>query len=108
MPAIIDKEQVASMFAALGAAALSDEPFPAMPVTSAEEYQLALLACYVLVRMARVVPTEKLLEQLRNADTVAPMTDPSAWLRNRDAVSQDRQVVEAAHRLVSVGDALRK
>lgn len=72
------------------------EPFD---VSTREGYQQAVFACYLIARMVRVIPTEKILAAIARADSVGAILDPTAWMRNGDKMLEDRAMVEAVERV---------
>lgn len=68
-----------------------------------DDYQAAVIACHVAARMLAQHPIDKLLEAIERADSIGPILDPSLWMKKRDAMNDDREVLRAARKLAEIG-----
>jgi len=60
-----------------------------------EDYQPALIQCWLLAKMTEEIPTSEMLSLMSAADTIGPMLDPTMWMQKADAMAEDRKIVEA-------------
>lgn len=63
------------------------------------EYQNAIKTCAMAARIMATLEIDKLLESISKADAVAPLVDPTLWMQKRDAMLQDRELLNAARPL---------
>ena len=65
-----------------------------------EEYQLAVIACGQCAGLLAAHDVRGLIKAISRAETVGPMLDPTAYIRNRDKMLQDKELLEAALPLI--------
>lgn len=70
------------------------------------EYQAAVRGVALLVGIVQQWDLPKLLEAIEHADAVGPLFDPTAWMRKREALEQDRELLKAALPLWKLGREL--
>lgn len=70
------------------------------------EYQSAVRGVALLVNIVQQWDLPKLLEAIEHADVVGPFFDPTAWMRKREALEQDRELLQAALPLWKLGKEL--
>lgn len=92
-------ELATAAWAHLVVAAQTVDDMPPIDTSTREGHQTAVLACYLIARMARVVPTDTLLAAFARADSIGAILDPTAYLRNGAAMLQDKAMVEAVDRV---------
>jgi hypothetical protein len=76
-------------------------------MTTKDEYREQVLMCWHLAMMAQTIDTTKILEGIANAESLGPLLDPTAWIRNNRAMEEDKKIVEAVARLRGAYIALK-
>jgi len=75
---------------------------------SKEEYQAAVHAAALAAQLLAEHPLPKLLDSIGTADAVGPMFNPTLWLEKRDAMLQDKRLLEAALPLHKLGKEMKQ
>lgn len=73
---------------------------------SSEEYQAAVHAAALAVRLLAMHDIPKLLGAIERADATGPFFNPSLWMSKREAMMQDRELLRAAKPLHDLGKRL--
>lgn len=71
-------------------------------------YQDALFTCVICAKMLAEHDLAELIAAIGTADAIAPLIDPTLWLRKRDAMNEDLEVFRAAQALRAIGVKLKE
>jgi tRNA U34 5-methylaminomethyl-2-thiouridine-forming methyltransferase MnmC len=71
-----------------------------------EEYRDALRTCVLAARLLAGHDIPKLLSDIEHADSFGPVLDPTLWRAKHKAMSEDREVFEAALALRAIGQRM--
>lgn len=66
------------------------------------EYDVQLRLVFNLAALVRQLRIEQVLRAMDKAESVAPIVDPTLWLRASGSLQQQRKIVEAALRFQRV------
>ena len=72
----------------------------------AEVYQHAVLAAAMCARLLAQYDIAELLRAIDRADALGPLLDPTLFMQKREAMGQDRELLEAAAGLAALGRRL--
>lgn len=66
------------------------------------DYDLQLRSIFSLAALVRGLKIAQVLNAMNRAESVAPIVDPTLWLRASRSLQQQRKIVEAALRFQRV------
>jgi len=61
-----------------------------------QEYQAVVLACHTAARMLAQYDLGELLRDIDRAEGLGPILDPTLYREKRQAMQEDKEIVEAA------------
>jgi len=67
-----------------------------MAETTHEEYQQNLKQIMLIARLIRDIPIPKFLQAIDRAESIGPIIDPTLWINNSGAMSEDKEMLQAA------------
>ena len=73
-----------------------------------EEYQLAVIACGQCAGLLAAHDIRGLIEAINRAESVGPILDPTAYIRNGDKMLQDKELLGAALPLIKWYEKVKK
>ena len=73
-----------------------------MRALSPDEFQTGMWLATNLAKQALLVPVTELRKAVELADSLGPILDPTAWIRGRDNLPQQRELLVAVERLAQV------
>lgn len=73
-----------------------------------EKHQNAVATIYAAAQLLAAIDVPQLLQDIDHADAVAPILDPSLWRDKKQAMDEDRELLEASLKLRAIGIKLRQ
>lgn len=71
-------------------------------LSTPDEFQTGMWLATNLAKQALLVPVTELREAVELADSLGPILDPTAWIRGRDNLPPQRELLDAVERLAQV------
>lgn len=72
-------------------------------MTPVEQWQTDLTTVYTVARLLAMLPLERMLAAIEQADAVAPIVDPTLYRANAPKMHEDRDAIRAAVPLAELG-----
>jgi hypothetical protein len=61
------------------------------------EYENALILCWRLAQISETIPTQEMSSAISRSEAIAPMIDPTLYIRKAEVMAEDRKIIEAVH-----------
>lgn len=75
-------------------------------MSSVEEYKSDLFLILMAARALAGVDVSKRIAEIERAHAIGPIVDPTLWMKKREAMEQDRDLLRAALPLAELGRRL--
>ncbi|MGH9462021.1 MAG: hypothetical protein ACRD1X_12430 [Vicinamibacteria bacterium] len=75
---------------------------------TSEEYRDNLIMVLTSARTLLLVDVPDLLNRISRAETLGPLLDPTLWIRNHQAMEEDKELLEAALPLYNLAKMLQE
>lgn len=71
-----------------------------------DDYKQAVMAAAMCARIMAVHDIPKLLSAISRAESVGSLLDPTAWIQNRKAMEEDKELLQAIAPIAALGKSL--
>jgi hypothetical protein len=75
-------------------------------VRELEQYKQALMAARMCATLMAVHDIPKMLEAISRSESLGPLLDPTAWIKNHKAMEEDKGLLTAAAPIAALGKSL--